>query len=168
MKCQKCEKNEVNFHYSSNVNGYVTETHLCSGCATESGYDIDKMFDFENIFGGMLPMRRRVGGFLPVAIPVIEAGAMFPFTFRPRAGMIEKQSTCGCGCSETAQGKIPQEETAQGETAQDVTAKKEAKVEVDEKMSKLRELNMQMRTAVEKEEFERAAELRDEIKALKA
>ena len=33
MKCENCGKNEVAFVYQSNVNGHVTEKHLCAGCA---------------------------------------------------------------------------------------------------------------------------------------
>jgi len=128
MKCQKCGNNEVNFHYSSSVNGAVTETHLCSRCATESGYDIDSMFGF----GQAVDL-----GFL-----------MFPFTLRPHTGMIGQRNACDCGCN---QG-LP----------------RASNVEVDKEISLRRELSAQMRAAVEKEEFEKAAELRDKIRELEA
>jgi len=153
MKCQNCGKNEVNFHYSSNVNGAVTETHLCSECAEQSGYDIESMFDFENIFADMLQMRSPfgrlgglggIGGFMPLAIPVMNTGAVMPIRVRPRISTAQHDVSQGCGCPAGTKN-----------------------VEVDEKMSKLRELNVQMRAAVEKEDFERAAELRDQIKELK-
>jgi len=144
MKCQKCGINEVNFHYSTNVNGCITETHLCSKCAAESGFDMGQMFDFGSIFEGMLPMRGSLGGFMPMAIPVMQTNALFPFTMQRRPGMIEQENSCCCGQK----------------------AAKETGVEVDEEMSERRELNMQMRAAIENEEFEKAAELRDKIKAL--
>lgn len=37
MKCENCGKNEVTFIYQSNVNGQVTEKHLCSECAEKLG-----------------------------------------------------------------------------------------------------------------------------------
>ena len=58
MKCQKCGKNEVNFHYTSNVNGAVTEAHLCADCARESGYMQNSMFG---------------------ARPLMDAGSLFGF-----------------------------------------------------------------------------------------
>ena len=171
MKCQKCGKNEVNFHYSSNINGCVTETHLCSQCAQESGYDMGRMFDRGFIFGQglntnpdqynldsifdrshladfMLPMRGRVGDFMPMAIPVMQPNVMLPFAFKRRPDILEHENTCSCGCGKSA---------AMGDNN-----------EVDEEMSKRRELNMQMRAAVEKEDFEKAAELRDKIKELES
>ena len=148
MKCQKCGRNEVSFHYTTNVNGCVTETHLCSQCAAESGYDIGQMFDMGNFFDGMFPMHGEIGGFMPMAIPVMRTNAMLPFTMQRRTGMIEQGNPCDCGCGKGAT--------------------RENNVEVDEVMSKRRELNIQMRAAVEKEEFEKAAELRDKIKELEA
>ena len=38
MKCEHCGKNEATFYYKSNINGNVTEHHLCSDCARELGY----------------------------------------------------------------------------------------------------------------------------------
>jgi len=163
MKCQKCGKNEVNFHYSSNVNGCVTETHLCSVCAEESGYDLEKFFSqgqltgFGDIFGGMFPIRA-MSGFMPFAMPVLQAnnglqGRVIDarqlaelLTMGQLTGMIGQGNTCTCGCG--------------------TTTTKEPSVEVDEKIKKRRELNAQMRVAVANEEFEKAAEIRDKIKEL--
>ena len=168
MKCQKCGTNEVNFHYSSNVNGCVTETHLCQQCAMESGYDIDKMFDLgqftdlgsssdlgqfndlglRSMLEAMLPMRNSISGFIPLAIPMISTNSMFPFTTQFRRGMIEQEESCTCGCGKKVL--------------------KNTNVEVDETMSQRRQLNAQMRVAVANEEFEKAAELRDKIRALES
>ena len=154
MKCQKCGKNEVNFQYTSNVNGCVTETNLCALCAAESGFDIGQMLDLghqselRNIFDGMFPTRNGISGFMPMAIPVIQSNTIFPFTTQSHRGMIVNSDPCGCGC-----GNNPT---------------KVSNVEVDEEMSKRRELNAMMRAAVEKEDFEKAAELRDQIKDLEA
>ena len=154
MKCQKCGMNEVNFHYSKNVNGSVTETYLCSQCATESGYDIGKMFnlgqlnELGSIFNGMFPTRSGISGFMPMAIPVMQSKTMFPFTTPSHRGMIVNSDPCGCGCGNNST--------------------KVSNVEVDEEMSKRRELNAMMRAAVEREDFEKAAELRDQIKDLEA
>ena len=200
MKCQECGKNEVNFHFLSNVNGCVTETHLCSDCAAKSGYDLSQLIDFgdtigleqmfdigkslglESIFGennpsgmipsglfpgGMFPVRNGFGGFIPMTIPVMRTNTLFPFALQPYMGVDantlrasplhtsnmrnanavrEQDVTCGCGCGKnTFQGK---------------------KAERNEEMSRKRELNMQMRAAIEKEDFEKAAELRDLIRKL--
>ena len=38
MKCEHCGKNEVSFVYQSNINGKVSEKHLCGECAEQMGY----------------------------------------------------------------------------------------------------------------------------------
>jgi len=150
MKCQKCGNNEVNFSYSSNVNGNKTEMNLCSKCATESGYDFEKIFNNEHsvgvgeMFERMFAMPGRNNGMMPMAIPMIPAGTMFPFIVRPTGGMIEQRNSHSCGCGNHA---------AQSQD-----------VQVDEDMKMRRELNAQLREAVANEEFEKAAVLRDKIK----
>ena len=148
MKCQKCGRDEVNFHYSSDINGHVTQTHLCSQCATESGYNIDQLFG--DMFTGMIPVRsinRAMSSYIPAAffmpgaIPVMKIGSGFPLDTG-----VQPKNTCQCGC-ETATPKINN-------------------IEVDEKLKQKRELQIQMRTAVQKEDFGKAAELRDMIKKL--
>ncbi len=37
MKCDRCGKNDATFYYKSNINGRVTETHLCPDCARRHG-----------------------------------------------------------------------------------------------------------------------------------
>ena len=38
MKCERCGRNEATFYYQSNINGRVTQVHLCPDCAAELGY----------------------------------------------------------------------------------------------------------------------------------
>jgi len=159
MKCQKCGSNEVIFHYSSNINGCVTETHLCSQCAIESGYDIEKMLsqgsqisfehnqfmDLNDFIESLFPMRG-VSGFVPIAFPMMQSNSSMPFTPHPFAGMIEQGNQHSCSCAKPH--------------------KVIDNFEIDEEMKHRRELHAQMRAAVDNEEFERAAELRDMIKEL--
>ena len=156
MKCQKCGNNEVNFSYSSNINGNVTETNLCSKCATESGYDFEKIFNNEHdfamdeMFDRMFTMPRRTNGLMSMAIPMIPASTVFPFIVRPTNGMIEQKNSNSCGCESSCGNHATQDRD----------------VQVDENMKMRRELNAQMRVAVASENFEEAAVLRDKIKAI--
>ena len=49
MKCTNCGKNEANYHYTSNINGNVTERHLCAECAAGLGREYDLFDDFDNV-----------------------------------------------------------------------------------------------------------------------
>ena len=147
MKCQKCGKNETSFHYSSNINGAVTEAHLCMECAKESGYDFPRMFGSENFMSGMFPSGM-LRGFLPM--PILGYGMMNPARQWGIQGL--SSGECGCGACEASENHC------------------DAK-EVDESMNKRRELNIikeQMRQAAEKENFEEAAKLRDQIRQMEA
>ena len=38
MKCENCGRNEANFVYRSSINGRTEEHHLCQACAEKLGY----------------------------------------------------------------------------------------------------------------------------------
>lgn len=161
MKCQKCGKNEVNFHYSSNINGSVTQTYLCADCATESGYDLGSMFETDGFLGGFLPSFHRQaagpagfsGEFFPFTVPMLRFGAAFPLLTSPQPHGAERGGGCEGDCG---YGKIAPETECS---------------EVDAEMQKRREINMireQMRIAAENDEFEKAIELREKIREMEA
>jgi protein arginine kinase activator len=152
MKCQNCGRKEINFHYSSNINGCVTETHLCSECAAKSGYDIEQLFDTGSIFDRFFPIINGRGGFLPVTIPLMGYNMVSPFALRPYTGRRIKASTCDCGLETKTEEKTTEAQTAN----------------VDDDMRKRRELYAQMRAAADNEEFEKAAGIRDEIRKLES
>jgi protein arginine kinase activator len=155
MKCDNCGKEEVNFHYTSNINGTISEKHLCAECATKigiegkpgpEGADPNRPdMSFEEIFAdlfGMRPNRRMFGGY----------GMMLPTFVIPTVGVIIPTAAGG---AEAAQK--PAERPA------------EVNVALDEEMKKRRELNIlraQMAKAAEAEDYEKAAALRDSIRRL--
>ena len=81
MKCEKCGKNEATCFYSSNINGKITEKHLCSQCAAEENMDFFPDFEkqmsqmsraFENTMQSMFaPM----GFFQPMFAPTFEVSS---------------------------------------------------------------------------------------------
>ena len=146
MKCQMCGKSEVNFHYSSSINGCVTETYLCSECAAKSGYDLGSLFGSGSLFDNVFPIFSGHNGLLPMAIPLMGYNAPLQAVVMPRIGAGMQNRACGCGCEPNS-------------TEPPAT-------EVDEDMKKRRELSMQMRKAAEDEDFEKAAELRDKLKEM--
>ena len=54
MKCQNCGKNEVNYRYTSIVNGVKKELALCSNCASKMGVEGFDMPDFISDFNSFL------------------------------------------------------------------------------------------------------------------
>ena len=159
MKCEKCGKNEVSFHYSSNINGKITEKHLCSECAAEFEHSEDytntmSMFDemngmFNNMFGSI---------FERLSLP----GAWDDFGFRMPTMVMPRINIMLSG------------HPAVEEHREKMSGKpeiKQAEQEVDEEMNKRRRLNelrAMMEKAAKQEDYEKAIELREQIKALES
>lgn len=148
MKCENCGKDEVNFHFTSNINGNITEKHLCTDCASALGYteknvpQPEMSFEdaFTELFGGK-PNRRMFGGF----------GMMIPTFIIPTIGLV------------VSDDKNTQSEPQPSPAPTEVTGV------IDEEMKLRRELNVlreQMRSAAEEENYEKAAVLRDSIRRL--
>jgi protein arginine kinase activator len=144
MRCENCGREEVNFHYRSNINGKITEKHLCMDCAAKLGLtDRDHFFrpdlPLEEMFlrmFGMRPDPRLFGGF----------GMFLPTFFVPAV---------------VAQPRAP--------LGEPVIPPDEKLPEVDEEMKKRREINIlreQMYKAAAEEDYEKAAALRDCIRKL--
>ena len=149
MKCDNCGKDMVNFHYTSNINGNVTEKHLCADCARELGYENSLFRDmsgmFESAFEDFLtPMRawrpfRSLGGF------------GFPTLTVPRIELRIDDGSKSCDTPEQKNEEADEES------------------QVDPELAKKREINLlreQMKEAAAKEEFEKAAEIRDRLREM--
>lgn len=151
MKCEKCGKNEVNYYYSSNINGKVTEKHLCSECAKEfeKGREYmntnDMFAEMENMFSGIFGRDRFLSSW-------DDFGFRMPTMLLPRINIMLGGHPVGEERAPEAPAEIRQ-----------------AEQEVDPEMNKRRQLNelrSQMETAAKEENYEKAIELREKIKAL--
>jgi protein arginine kinase activator len=158
MKCQKCGMMEANFHYSSNINGAVTEANLCSQCAQDEGYNmninINNLFNADEMFGndgymsmlmpgmlmmGLSPANHRIMRSLIGTPNMLASGMHAPNQIAPN-----NHTNCNCDC-----------ESAPVSNYSTIT---------DDTMTKHRELNRELQMAIQNEDYEKAAELRDEIK----
>ena len=155
MKCQRCGNNEATYHYKTNVNGKITEAHLCQDCAAQLGENenvfgqVDKMF--EDMIGSFFG---RSSGFMP-------SWSMRPMSFAmPAMVMPYIQIGIDDGTGMNAQG---------GAHGAAKTEQSKENSNIDPELSRRREINAlreQMKQAVDEENFEKAAELRDKIKKI--
>ena len=156
MKCEHCGKNDVTFVYRSNINGRVEEHHLCRECAEKLGYTqyvqangrslMQNFFGRGSLFGDswfgdmFTPMSNWMGRMLED--PFDDFFAEMP----------------ALNAAPARQQEAGKEDNLVGQEEQS-------------RFSYLRQLNalkMEMRKAVHQENFERAAELRDQIRQLEA
>ena len=175
MKCENCGKNEVTFVYRSNVNGQVEEKHLCAECAEKLGYTRRLAAAQQNMMRGFFGRDSLFGN--------------DPFFGRPLRGFFDEDSQSdngGNGSSFDSFFGVPSlmgrlfenpfddfftEMPALGAAPE--TERKENLVEKEEegRFARWRHLNAlksEMKRAVHREDFERAAELRDQIRELEA
>lgn len=186
MKCQKCGKNEVNFHLSSNVNGCVTDTYLCSKCAAESGYNLGQIFDAGDLLDSLIQLLgmqdANPGSFMPMPMPMqmqmptpIQPIPPIPLIppipgFTPAYPMPAIPFTAGQPFPGARLFIIrhPAEYPFDENRAAPPPA---PPADVDAEMQKRREINAireQMRQAAENEDYEKAAQLRDIIKQMES
>ena len=157
MKCEKCNEKEATFYYSCNLNGEKTEKHLCADCARAEGFGevmdyrpvsaFDGMFDsfFEDFFA---PRRSLFSPFDVFGSSMRRMMTPVLPRFRIVIGEPQTGETHGQPQSE-AEAKIPED------AGEEVKARRE-----------LEALKAQLAAAVQEENFEKAIELRDQIRAL--
>ena len=141
MKCQNCGRNEATYYYKSSINGRVTETHLCADCARKLGY-VQRMQP-DSFFG--------------------DDFFSHPFRlFEPLLG--------GFGNRLLTEFPEPVDVTQQARrTAEEPREDNLVQGDEREKLSRQRQRNAletQLRHAVETENFEEAAKLRDQLRSL--
>ena len=160
MKCENCGKNEVTFIYQSNINGKVTEKHLCSECAEKLGYTqkiaARNRSMMQSFFGGSLL-----------------GNGFFDDFFSPmpslmgRGGWLLEDPFDDFFAEMPALSAAPvQQQEEQQKQQNDLVGKEE-----QSRFAYMRQVNalkLEMKKAVHQENFERAAQLRDQIHQLEA
>ena len=168
MKCTNCGKNNAVYHYHFQLNGETQEAHLCAECAgklapekefaAKSRELFGDVFD-DGFFGGSLFGRGPVGGSL---LSGLWGDDPFESFFGGRA--FNPFALLGVPRIEISFPEAGQAESVTGSTE---AASKKA--EVDPELAKKRQINQlraQMKAAAESEDYEEAAQLRDQLRAL--
>lgn len=168
MLCERCQNNEASVHLSRIINGKKEEIHLCEKCARESSTlnSDQNNLSFQSLLSGILN-----NNFSANNSSISEKNRSSELKCS-NCGLNYKEFTqkglFGCAlCFESFDEKLDDLfKRIHGATRH--TGKKP--LSFAEKMdfkTEIRQLKSEMKTAVEKENFEKAAELRDEIHAIK-
>ena len=158
MLCDKCKKNSATVYYQQIVNGEKEEFHLCEDCAAK----MQGTFSFDSMFKGFLDgfMNTDSLGYSPLSTLVCPECKM---TFD------EFKDTCRIGCSscyDTFRRQFtPALKNIHGSTKHSGKIPKKAGAELS-LQREIENLRLELKQAVENEEYEKAAELRDKIKGL--
>ncbi|MBQ5399128.1 MAG: UvrB/UvrC motif-containing protein [Ruminococcus sp.] len=172
MKCQKCQKNNADTHIKRVINGQFEEYHLCSECAKEMGYS--NVFEgFSNSFAD--DFNSLFGSFFENALPA-RTQATRCETCGSTYNDITRTGMMGCAdCYKVFEDRImPTIRRIHGNTTHCGKNSPSSKARVFEKEEKKEEkpkselevLKDKLAEAIENQEFEQAAELRDKIKEM--
>ena len=168
MVCQECQKRPATVHYTKVVNGQKTEYHLCEQCARDKGeldlsFGFDPGFSIHNLLAGLLDMDTH-----HQSDNTSKRGGIQCPTCGQTYAEFSRTGRLGCSdCylafdrqleplfrrihgSSTHSGKVPERTGGLAKLEQSI-----------------RQLTQELEQAVEREDYERAAKLRDQIKQLK-
>ena len=174
MKCENCGKNEVTFVYRSNVNGKVDEKRLCGECAEKLGYTRRLAASHQNMmrnfFGGGLfgPSfgRNLLGdGFFGEDQSSDGDSRDFFDSFFGFPSLMGRMLDNPFDDFFTDMPALGAPETAEEKKGSLVEKAEESRFD---RWRRLNALKAEMKKAVRQENFERAAELRDQIRELEA
>lgn len=166
MLCQKCKKNEANTHVKSVVNGEYEEYMLCSECAKEMGYTnlwSDMHSDFNSILGSFF------SNALPEKSQTTRC-SVCGSTYHD----IAKSGQVGCAnCYELFLSELmPSIRRIHGNTTHCgkrpnlVESVEEKESQAKNEASAVDKLKVELQAAIEEQNFELAAQLRDKIKEM--
>lgn len=160
MLCQSCQKKQATTHIKSVVNGEVTEYNLCPECAKKMGYGnifADFSTDFSSLLGSIFGVGQQQ--VLPDAKRCPECGSTF--------ADIARNGKVGCAsCYDVFYDRLlPTIRRIHGNTEHIGKAASSADESVRIK-NEAEELKQQLQQAIDAQEFEKAAQLRDRIKEL--
>lgn len=169
MKCQKCGKNEANTHITKIINGEKTEMYLCENCAAESGelasFNSGFENEFQNFFSGFFGepffggSKAGLSAETAKRCPVC-GSTVSDITDRGRFGC----SDCYKTFADYLLGPLKQIHGGNRHTGK-IPKRAGKGIRREAQIDKLQsDLNL----AVMNQDFEKAAELRDKIKDLKA
>jgi len=160
MDCDICKKNEAVVHYAEVINGEIRKLNLCEKCAKEKGFGLEVSFSLGDMVAGIIKDSSKDSDKIFAKIDKCSKCGMLYDEFK-KAGRL------GCdNCYKVFEKKlIPILDTIHKHTRHKGKVPKAFR-EKFSRIEKIRELNKKLKEAVENEEFELAAVLRDKIKEI--
>lgn len=167
MLCERCKENEANVHIAKIINGVKQQLNLCEKCAKEigsfNGYtdmNLVSPFTFQNILSGIMDY---------ISQPVEKGNDYIPVCRSCGTSYKEFREKGLVGCSECYKNLsstlMPVIKSVQGNIHHVGKIPKKAGKDILDK-NRILELKEELQKAITLEEYERAAEIRDEIKEI--
>jgi protein arginine kinase activator len=158
MNCEMCKKNEATVRYTEVVNKKIIKMNLCEECAKKKGVTIQSPFTIADLLSGLADLGLRAEEDLEKVCP----GCGLSYIDFRKTGRLGCDS-CYKAFEKSLQGLL---ETIHKGTTHVGKVPSRARMEINE-LTMLKDLEAKLCAAVEKEEFEKAASIRDKLQALK-
>ena len=166
MLCDECGKNKATVHLTEIVNEQITKLNLCEACAKEKGSDVEQHFGISDLLTALSDVETPAPGSVLSGAPVVKIKcSQCGLTYED----FKKLGRLGCGeCYTTFKGSLaPLLKKIHGSN-QHLGKVPNAMVMKEQKVfSKIHEelaaVKAELQKAINKEEFEEAAALRDKI-----
>ncbi|NIM03061.1 hypothetical protein GTN66_02785 [bacterium] len=169
MLCDECKKNEATIHFTQILDNKVTKSHLCQECAKDKGVLFPSL-DEALFEGPHLALASLLAGLSDIATPyALEKPKVARKCPNCKATYADFRESGRLGCSECYRTfnkeLMPLLRRLHGSVRHTgrVPLKK---VGVGRKAKEIIELRRELQRAIDKEEYEKAAVIRDKIKGL--
>lgn len=167
MLCERCHAHPATVHMVQVVNGHRKEEHLCSECAEK-----EHVFQKEQSFFGH--------GFFDSPLDHFFGGSMLGHLLEDPFGIRTLEDQGGGQFIEVSPEKLPENESSYDRFKESIrpsfqkgkneipvkAAKEEEKMDAPAESRELQALRKELKSCVDREDFERACEVRDKIKAI--
>ncbi len=177
MICDVCGKTKATVHLTEIVNDQVTKLNLCEACAKKKGSDMEQHFGIADLLQGLAEFGHSPLEVSPEKVKCSNCGMTYED--------FKKIGRLGCGeCYGAFRENLsPLLKRIHGATrhvghsppaarTKKVSAKEAAEVKEEQKpkaaprRDELEALRLELRRAIDAEQYEKAAAIRDQIKAL--
>lgn len=164
MLCDMCHKSNATVHLTEIIDDQVTELHLCEECARKKSSEMEQHFGLADLLAGLADFGKPVAESGGVALRCRNCGLTY--------SDFKKVGRLGCSeCYSAFRNNLePLLRSIHGSTHHVGKAPAIAKVADKEKqkpeISELVELKQKLQKAIQLEEFEEAAKIRDKIREL--
>jgi protein arginine kinase activator len=161
MLCNVCGKNPATVHLTEIIDSQMNELHLCEECARQKSAQMEQQFGLSDLLAGLADFEKTSPK--EVEMPALKC---------PHCGLtyvdFKKIGRLGCGqCYSAFKKQLgPLLKRIHGSNQHIGKVPDKTAVPVQPKKPELEELKAKLQNAVEKEAFEDAARLRDQIKEL--
>jgi len=159
MLCDICHKNIATIHLTEIINDKVVEMHVCQACAKSKAQELSDQFSLSDFVGGLADIGEKKRKEQALKCPT--CGLSY--------AEFKKKGRLGCeGCYKTfRQQLLPLLKKIHSATRHSGKIPLHLEKKVTAQI-KLKELEARLQRAIQLEEYEEAARLRDEIKKLQS